>query len=104
MVVSLAGTLPTGKQEVPASSVPLLSALATELFRFTTPSFGGSSGVTGGVATAFKLGERWAAGIGGGHRRGGGGHPRGGGGGPGAGGAGVGGGRGGGAPPPWGGG
>jgi len=68
MVVSLAGTLPTGKQEVPVSSVPLLSALATELFRFTTPSFGGSSGVTGGVATAFKLGERWAAGIGGSYR------------------------------------
>ena len=68
LVVSLAGTLPTGKEAVSGQNVPLLSALATELFSFTTPSFGTGGGVTGGFATAFKLGQRWAAGIGGSYR------------------------------------
>src|SRR2546426_7160982 len=53
---------PTGKRAVDTSAVPLLSALATEVLNFTTPSFGTGGGVTGGFATAFKLGERWAVG------------------------------------------
>src|SRR5439155_7388540 len=43
--------------------LPLLSALATELLAFTTPTFGSGGGATGGVATAFRLGERWAGGV-----------------------------------------
>jgi hypothetical protein len=53
---------------VDTSAVPLLSALATEVLAFTTPSFGTGGGVTGGFATAFKLGERWAVGVGGSYR------------------------------------
>jgi hypothetical protein len=68
LIVSLAGTLPTGKKAVDTSSVPLLSALATEVLNFTTANFGTGGGVTGGFATAFKLGERWAAGAGGSYR------------------------------------
>lgn len=68
LIVTLAGTLPTGKQRVDTSAVPLLSALGTELFGFTTPSFGNGGGATGGFATAFKLGERWAGGVGGSYR------------------------------------
>src|SRR2546426_6182048 len=59
---------PTGKRAVDTSAVPLLSALATEVLNFTTPSFGTGGGVTGGFATAFKLGERWAVGVGGSYR------------------------------------
>jgi hypothetical protein len=68
LIVSIAGTLPTGKQEMDSSAVPLLSILGTELFGFTTPSFGNGGGATGGFATAFKLGERWAGGVGGSYR------------------------------------
>ena len=68
LIVSVAGTLPTGKRAVDTSAVPLLSALATEVLNFTTPSFGTGGGVTGGFATAFKLGERWAVGVGGSYR------------------------------------
>lgn len=68
LVLSVAGSLPTGKQTVPAATLPLLSALATDLFDFTTPSFGSGGGVTSGFATAFKLGERWAGGVGGSFR------------------------------------
>ena len=68
LVVSVAGTLPTGKTAVSAQDVPLLSALGTELFNFTTPSFGTGGGLTGGFATAFKVGQRWAAGVGGSYR------------------------------------
>jgi hypothetical protein len=68
LIVSVVGTLPTGTRAVDTSSVPLLSALATEVLNFTTPSFGTGGGVTGGFATAFKLGERWAAGVGGSYR------------------------------------
>src|SRR5207237_2248756 len=68
LIVSVAGTLPTGKRAVDTSAVPLLSALATEVLNFTTPSFGTGGGVTGGFATAFKLGERWALGVGGSYR------------------------------------
>jgi hypothetical protein len=68
LIVSFVGTLPTGKQSVDSSAVPLLSALGTEVLGFTTPSFGTGGGVTGGFATAFKLGQRWAGGVGGSYR------------------------------------
>ena len=68
VIVSVVGTLPTGKTAVSDSTVPLLSALATELLAFTTRSFGTGGGVTGGFATSIKLGERWAAGVGGSYR------------------------------------
>ncbi len=68
LVLSVAGSLPTGKKTVPAATLPLLSALATDLFDFTTPSLGSGGGVTSGFATAFKLGERWAGGVGGSFR------------------------------------
>jgi len=68
VIVSVAGTLPTGKKAVDSAAVPLLSALATELLNFTTPSVGTGGGVTGGFATAVKLGERWAGGVGGSYR------------------------------------
>lgn len=68
MVVSLVGTLPTGKKAVDSAAVPLLSVLATEVLGFTTPSFATGGGVTGGFASAFKVGERWAAGFGGSYR------------------------------------
>src|SRR5205809_7321299 len=68
LIVSVAGTLPTGKRAVDTSAVPLLSALATEVLNFTTPSFGTGGGVTGGFPPASKLGERRALGEGGGYR------------------------------------
>jgi len=69
VIVSVAGTLPTGTKAMDTSSVPLLSALATEVLTFTTPSFGTGGGVTGGFATALTVGGRWAAGVGGSYRR-----------------------------------
>jgi hypothetical protein len=63
LIFSVAGTLPTGKKAVSDSTVPLLSALATDLLGFTTPSFGSGGGVTGGFAAAFRLGDRWAGGA-----------------------------------------
>ena len=68
LIVTIAGTLPTGKRAVPDSTLPLLSALATELLGFTTPRFGTGGGVTSGFGTAFKVGERWAIGVGGSYR------------------------------------
>jgi hypothetical protein len=68
LILTVAGTLPTGTKAVSDSSVPLLSALATELFGFTTSRFGTGGGVTGGFGTAFKVGDRWALGVGGSYR------------------------------------
>ncbi|HYK82986.1 MAG TPA: hypothetical protein VEU55_07555 [Gemmatimonadales bacterium] len=68
LVLTVAGTLPTGKKAVSDSTIPLLSALATELLDFTTPSFGSGGGVTGGFAGAVRLGERWAGGLGASYR------------------------------------
>jgi hypothetical protein len=68
VIVSVAGTLPTGKAAVDSLAVPLLSALATEVLNFSAPGFGTGGGVTGGFATAVKLGERWAGGLGGSYR------------------------------------
>jgi hypothetical protein len=63
LVLVLAAALPTGRREVPASAVPLLSALATDLLGFTTSSFGSGGGVASGFATAIGLGPRWAGGV-----------------------------------------
>ncbi len=63
LILAVAATLPTGQETVPDSTVPLLSALATELLAFTTPTLGSGGGATGGFATAFRLGERWAGGV-----------------------------------------
>src|SRR3989475_8134161 len=63
LIISAVATLPTGRKAVSASTPPLLSALATELLAFTTPTFGSGGGATGGFATAFRLGERWAGGV-----------------------------------------
>jgi len=63
LIISVAGTLPTGLATVPDSTVPLLSALATDLLAFTTPTLGTGGGATGGFATAVRLGERWAGGV-----------------------------------------
>src|SRR5581483_6836080 len=63
LVLVLAAALPTGRREVPASAVPLLSALATDLLGFTTSSFGSGGGAAGGFATAIGLGTRWAGGV-----------------------------------------
>jgi hypothetical protein len=68
VIVSVVGTLPTGRKTVSDSAVPLLSALATDLLGFTTPTFGSGGGITGGFVTAFRLGERWAGGLGGSYR------------------------------------
>ena len=63
LTLTLVGTLPTGNATVADSVLPLFGALATDLLDFTTPSFGGGGGLTGGAATAFKLGQNWALGA-----------------------------------------
>src|SRR5947208_15322906 len=63
LIISVAGTLPTGQATVSDSTVPQLTALATDLLAFTTPTLGTGGGATGGFATAFPLGERWAGGV-----------------------------------------
>src|SRR5256886_16494048 len=68
LIISVAGTLPTGQATVSDSTVPLLSALATDLLAFTTATLGTGGGATGGFATAFPLGERWAGGVAAGYR------------------------------------
>jgi len=68
LVLSVVGTLPTGKKTVDSTTVPILSALATDLLDFTTPTFGSGGGLTGGFAYAVKLGARWAGGLGASYR------------------------------------
>jgi len=63
LTLTLVGTAPTGKATVPDSVLPLFGALATDLLDFSTPSFGGGGGLTGGAASAFKLGQNWAFGV-----------------------------------------
>ncbi len=63
LTLTLVSTLPTGKATVADSLLPLFGAMATDLLDFATPSFGGGGGVTGGAATAFKLGQSWALGA-----------------------------------------
>src|SRR5205823_1015844 len=52
LILAVAATLPTGQETVPDSTVPLQSALATELLAFTTPTLGSGGGATCGFATA----------------------------------------------------
>ena len=68
VILTLVGTLPTGQATVPDTTLPLYGATATDLFGFTVPSFGGGGGVTAGLATAFRLGATWAAGVGASYR------------------------------------
>ena len=63
LTLTLVGTVPTGKATVADSVLPLFGALATDVLDFATPSFGGGGGLTGGAATAFKLGQSWALGA-----------------------------------------
>jgi hypothetical protein len=63
LLLTFVGTLPTGTKALPDSTLPLFTILATDLFDFTTPSFGSGGGVTGGVATATRWGS-WAVGGG----------------------------------------
>ncbi len=68
LLLTLVGTLPTGQQTVPDSTVPLFGALATDLLDFTTPSFGSGGAITGGIATATRWGSNWAIGAGASYR------------------------------------
>jgi hypothetical protein len=68
IILTLVGTLPTGQATVPDTTLPLYGATATDLFGFTVPSFGGGGGVTAGLATAFRIGRTWAAGVGASYR------------------------------------
>ena len=68
LILSLVGTLPTGRQTVPDSTLPLFGALATDLLDFTTPSFGSGGAVTAGFATAARWGSNWAVGGGASYR------------------------------------
>jgi len=63
LLVTFVGTLPTGTKALPDTTLPLFSILATDLFDFTTPSFGSGGGVTRGIATATRWGS-WAVGGG----------------------------------------
>jgi hypothetical protein len=63
LLVTVVGTVPTGKAQVADSLLPLFGVLATDVLDFTTPSFGGGGGVTGGASSAFKLGDNWALGA-----------------------------------------
>ncbi|HUL03386.1 MAG TPA: hypothetical protein VLV16_09190 [Gemmatimonadales bacterium] len=63
LLLTFVGTLPTGTKALPDTTLPLFTILATDLFDFTTPSFGSGGGVTGGVATATRWGS-WAVGGG----------------------------------------
>ncbi len=68
LLLTLVGTLPTGRQTVPDSTVPLFGVLATDLLGFTTPSFGSGGAITGGFATAMRWGDNWAIGAGASYR------------------------------------
>jgi hypothetical protein len=70
LLFNVVGTLPTGATAVPDTTIPLFGATATDLLGFTTPTFGSGGGVSAGFASAFKLGQRWAAGTGASYRYG----------------------------------
>ncbi|HEX9705155.1 MAG TPA: hypothetical protein VGA20_07910 [Gemmatimonadales bacterium] len=69
LVLTLVGTLPTGVETVPDTTVPLFGATATDLFGFMVPSVGSGGGVAAGFASAFPLGETWAIGTGASYRQ-----------------------------------
>src|SRR6185503_10673807 len=52
------------------TTIPLFGATATDLFGFTTPSFGSGGGLSAGFASAFQLGTNWAFGAGASYRQG----------------------------------
>ena len=68
LLLTVVGTLPTGRQTVPDSTLALFGALATDLLDFTTPNFGSGGAVTAGFATAAKWGGSWAVGGGASYR------------------------------------
>jgi hypothetical protein len=45
------------------TTLPLYGAAATDLLGFMAPTFGGGGAVTGGLATAFRVGDSWALGT-----------------------------------------
>jgi hypothetical protein len=63
VVVTVVGTLPTGQETVADTTLPLYGATATDLLGFMAPSFGGGGAVTGGLASAWKVGDSWAVGT-----------------------------------------
>ena len=70
LVFNIIGTLPTGAKAVADTTIPLFGATATDLFGFTTPSFGSGGGVSAGFASAFRMGTSWAFGTGVSYRQG----------------------------------
>jgi hypothetical protein len=70
LVFNLVGTIPTGATAVPDTTIPLYGATATDLLGFMTPGFGSGGGMSAGFASAFKIGQRWAAGTGASYRYG----------------------------------
>lgn len=70
LLLTFAGTLPTGAAEVPDTTIPLFGVTATDLLGFTTPGFGAGGGFSGGFASAFKVGQNWAVGTGASYRYG----------------------------------
>ncbi|MGH7751341.1 MAG: hypothetical protein ACREN5_00865, partial [Gemmatimonadales bacterium] len=63
LLFTLVTTLPTGRTSVADTVVPLFGVLATDLLDFSMPSFGSGGAVTGGLASAFRLGSDWALGA-----------------------------------------
>ncbi len=70
LVLNVVGTIPTGATAVPDTTIPLFGATATDLLGFMTPGFGSGGGFSAGFASAFKVGQRWAAGTGASYRYG----------------------------------
>ena len=70
LLFNVVGTLPTGAKAVADTTIPLFGATATDLFGFTTPSFGSGGGVSAGFASAFQMGTNWAFGAGASYRQG----------------------------------
>jgi hypothetical protein len=70
LLFNLVATVPTGATSVPQTMIPLFGATATDLLGFTTPNFGSGGGLSAGFASAFKLGQSWAAGTGASYRYG----------------------------------
>ena len=68
VVLTVVGTLPTGQETVPDTTLPLYGATATDLLGFMAPGFGGGGAVTAGLASAWKLGDSWAVGTGASYR------------------------------------
>ena len=68
LVLNLVDTIPTGATGVPDTTIPLFGATGTHLFGFTTPSFGSGGAFSAGFASAVKMGENWAVGMGASYR------------------------------------